>query len=289
MLEEEEKDRQLLRPRPPTIIERKNVNGGASGRVSPPTVAYPYTDAAPSGAVTSPSAYGGHDQHQYQQLGAGAAGYSGPSPIQGAYGAQAQFDQGYGAPPIPGAHGPGSYAAYGAAADPRYAGAGGYGQGYVGGQYHQQQHQNQNYAGYQGGYAHEGQPQQRHNPSANVPAANPISQRQTHADFSPSSNSPPAPSTATLTRNTGQSGRSEHVTGNREGAEAPPAYDQKDVGKYVDLNRDEKGPGKPRAGANGNGGTAVAAPAQTQSQTVTGQRPTSTYTLYDQDDAYGGM
>jgi len=117
-------------PRPPTMIERRN---NASPPLSAPPVAYPYFDQSPvlSSAPLSNEKYAqfyvqnGTNQAQYGvvplQSPSFAAGNSGANPYVTEYGEGDPFvtyagpdeQSDYGAPPIPGTHGPGTYASYG--------------------------------------------------------------------------------------------------------------------------------------------------------------------------------
>ena len=136
LLDEDEKCRG--RPRPPTMIERRNM--ASSTPLLAPSAAYPYSDQP---SVPQPFTQQGTSQAQYGavplqlQTPSFAAGYYDANPYamecgqgQGdpfaAYANQGQDYEhpGYGAPPVPGTHGPGTYAPYGV--DPRYP------------QYHQQ-------------------------------------------------------------------------------------------------------------------------------------------------------
>jgi len=322
----------LLRPRPPSMIERKRANSP-----NPPGAAYPYRDVPSAAAPTPAASMYGDDQSYYGNT---QPYYGGPSHAPGTYAqfdhghsgfpAQAQFDQGHGAPPIPGAYGPGGYAAYGGSSDPRagYAGAGGYGtvggygqpqQGRAhAGAYGQQQPQRQystrsastaQHNGY-GNHHEVQQTQYETQASTRAPtittseAPNPISEKQAHAlhlanpsesasatgTSSSAARLAPGPSSAQgdmsftptfLTRNTSQSSNSARSPTE---AEAPPAY-RPSLG-YSNMKRDEKG--RPAAE------TVTKEAIQPEPAPKTGgagerQRPISSYTLYDQDDAYGGM
>lgn len=114
------------RPRPPSMIERRNAVPIAP--LSAPSAAYPYSDQSPQhgmnhaqyGAVPlqPPSFAAGNPGIQY---GANpyAMEYTQEDPFASHTAARQSYEQpGYGAPPIPGTHSPGTYAPYGV--DPRY-------------------------------------------------------------------------------------------------------------------------------------------------------------------------
>ncbi|KAF5322666.1 hypothetical protein D9619_001431 [Psilocybe cf. subviscida] len=142
MLKDDDHNEKDFRPRPPSMIERRNAAtpvGGNNARanVPSPSMAYPYSDQVSVAPSAPASLYGQEHPHQYPQFGAGVGRYA-PAPLPpssphmynalpGAYGIPppmapyggAQYEQaGFGAPPVPGTYAPGAYATYGQ--DPRY-------------------------------------------------------------------------------------------------------------------------------------------------------------------------
>jgi len=291
------------------MIERRNViptTGAAS--FSSPSAAYPYSDQPPvlssfSGNERSQSfAQHGANQVQYgaiasqspylaagNQFGGAPNAPTTPNPYIGqgdpfaSYSTQGQGHEqpGYGAPPIPGTHGPGAYAPYGARY-PQY-------------QLHQQQHQHQQYPRFGQGLAvdaasgdsltREASVSSLVNPFAPLPV--PTNLRPTEGSGSIST-STSSSSNAELTRG------ASFVT--RQSQEAPPpAYPTDRV--YTDMKKDIKvSPSTSSSLKVVNGSSDSAVPATKSVDTTTTSkesapepRPVSAYTLYNADDAYGGM
>jgi len=300
----DEKDEEAgLRPRPPTMIERRKVHAAHSvmsgtsvkspqGNLSTSPVAFLHSDQV-STPSAPPSLYGNGEHgnpHPFVHYGSSSAQSYGAPPaplgeysgIPGAYGVPpplapyngAQYEQaGYGAPPIPGTYGPGAYAAYGL--DPRYP---------------QYQRQHQGYHKFSPYHQHLQHVQQQQtsgylNPNTQLPSV-------TQADISSSSFS--------LTHQSTQSSC------------APPAYADEDVSRWVAARNDIKPRLKEMTVSNDlgeavgpNSDSATVKPAlvlppvaeatiNTPSNVrtkpnSTGPRPTSAPSLYDQDDVYGGM
>lgn len=290
-----------LRPRPPTMIERKNFAAqsvNSSRNLSAPSTSYPYSDRASPVPSAPPSLYGNEPSINHPHF--GGAHYapvpqtptSGPAygAIPGAYGVPpplapyngAQYDQaGFGAPPIPGTYGPGAYAPY--SADPRYP------------QYQQNpgypqyspyhQHAQARFAQQQQqmfGYAHGAIPPHHigalPNPSSPPPAlapvptpapapAAPLSEKQQLrlAEFLAES----------LNSSAGAaSSASAHRRQLTQSSGAPPAYE--DGGSSAGNTS--------VTSTSSNGTTVAATPAPKQNA-----RPLSTYTVYDDGDVYGGL
>ncbi|CAA7265158.1 unnamed protein product [Cyclocybe aegerita] len=340
-------DKNEGRPRPPSMIERKQMTTTPSA----PSAAYPYSDNAANQSAP-PSVYGGSERGQYAHGGAGGAHYApvppgapsqmygggpygGPGTMPGAYGAQYDPSAGYGAPPIPGTYGPGAYAAYGA--DPRFAPAGYHPQGYPHPHYgHNQYHMQYMpppagfpYPGGAGGMTRSEStasgPGALPNPFARSPASSPpppsesggsagsqpLSEKRAMMAASASS----ASSSSSHAGSSSASSSRHHPSPSDPDFTAPPAYE--DDGSYSESRRDVKvrpGETQPastlgvRNGTEGSSssaaatsGAGAAAPSTTAASSTTGanarqqtdatagRRPTSSYTLYDQDDAYGGM
>jgi len=361
----DEKDQGGLRPRPPTIIERKNKKPATppvSTLPPPPSMAYPYSDQVSIVASAPPSVYGGNgsdhghgmQQQQYPQYGSGGPQYgalpppAAPQPsqgsiyngVQGAYGVPppgaygAQYEQaGYGAPPIPGTYGPGAYASYSAGpVDPRYPHQ--YsphqrqqfqlqqqGQGYPQqqqqqvfqhpqqpqhpGQYGQQM--NQGYNSSQA-FSAQGQPTRMDSMLSNPSLPNPFA-RSPVPSLVPQAPSPPSSvSSSGITEkhalhlattidddNASASGSTSLRRQPTQSSGAPPAYDaaEEDAAKWA-ARRDQKvkpvelkPPASPGAA---EASSSAVAPSSTTRPNANAERPVSgAYSLYNQDDVYGGM
>ncbi|KAF9530333.1 hypothetical protein CPB83DRAFT_892624 [Crepidotus variabilis] len=253
----------------PTLpgMAEKHAGGAAS---------YQYSDVP-----QEPSTIYGASEGQYNSY--GASQYSAaPGTIYNAHAASAGYDgqyeqPGFGAPPVPGQHGPGSYGGYGA------YGAAGAAAGYQSRQQYQQEYpsaspyqQVQHHIAGAGPYGPNGTrsppttspPTSEHHGTS--PSPNPISRSLSNAAGSQPHTQPEYARgpTAALSRQPTQSNG------------IPPAYDD-NAGKYTELKRDEKV--KPAEMSVQNGLAASSAPRETK------LRPTSAYTVYDPEDAYGGM
>jgi hypothetical protein len=311
LLDDKEIDEKFSRPRPPTMIERHQnatamqaQNGPASANLPKPSMAYPYSDQL-SAPPSAPLSSYGNEQEQIPQIGSLAHFGSLPSlPQGGAYGNTlgaygvpppgayaAQYDQaGYGAPPIPGTYGPGAYAAYGA--DPRsHQYPNQFTQGYP--------NQISNFSAAQGQQQSFGSPQGGFIPNAPSPPQppKPFSEKQALHLASVQSEREASPS----------SSLSQPI----QSSDAPPAYNDNEESDKWAANRDQK----VRPGDNIGTSTStpsssspatvassanVAPPAQSSEVAVTSvggtlkraksnARPASSYSLYDREDAYGGM
>lgn len=274
-------DEPSFKPRPPSMIERRTAQSPAA-----PPSAYPYSDA------DSPTQYGS-DQRNFHNYGAvpGQNGQYNGSP--GPYGAPNLF----GAPPIPhnGQQYPSSNQGYGPGAAPY----GAYGAPDV--RYLQRQpSQGPHFPQYPGpaqqsafGPGQIMPPQNIRTPSPhelNDSLPNPFAsataiEHSTSTTSSRSAGSPPPGNPgeqgAYLTRQPTQNGG------------APPAY--MDDGSYTEMRRDVKV--APLMVANVDDS---AAPSSSSSPMMTtsaipeaapaaSRRPLSTHTMYDADDAYGGI
>ena len=313
-------ERAGLRPRPPTMIERRKAHATPVKAVNLPTpsMAFPYSDQTPAtplhehGHPQSFAHSGASDTQLYSTVPppVPSSGYSG---IPGAYsilpldpynGTQSK-QAGYGAPPIPGTYGPSAYAAYGP--DPRYP---------------QYQHQHQDSSPHHQTPRYS-QPQQMFghvNPNAQPPS---VSVKLSN----PSTNSPNAllnvshPQSpllltekqrlhlATTVVDASSSSSPPSLT---QWSGPPPAYVDEDDSQW-DISRNNiKSRRKEmnvvnevdKQAAESSSGSATSTPASestsppvpeatlnapSQESKSTGLRPTSEYTLYDQDDVYGGM
>lgn len=296
------------RPRPPTMIERKNLAPMAS--VSPPSAAYPYSDRpttplssnehaqsyAQHGANTAqygaipfqpPSfaagnGFNGNDGAQnspvmYQtyaavdhRQGSPFAAYAGPG--------QGHEQPGYGAPPVPGIHGPGAYASYGI--DPRYP----HSQRYPRPQQYQNQQQPQQY---QHGFSQDTASLNRQESVLSL--ANPFSPLPVLKNLEPIRLESPSTSTSTASSNSELSRGPSVVT--RQTHDAPPAYINNDG--YINMKRDVKTlPTPPLSVVNGSSDSAVPDATTTAGTTTTTEsdgRARRPLTVYDDDEVYGGM
>ncbi|KAF9474815.1 hypothetical protein BDN70DRAFT_294792 [Pholiota conissans] len=314
--DENEKNGGGMRPRPPSMIERKNLvaksTASAQRNVPAPSMAYPYSDQASAVSVPSapPSLYGSEHGPQHPQYGAAGARYAAVpqapppgtpyGPVPGAYGVPpplapyngAQYEQaGYGAPPIPGTYGPGAYASYGAAGDPRYPQyphnkPQGYPQFSA---YHQQAQVPARYAQ---------QPQQpMYGYAVPQPAALPAPmQNNSVRSVSASPASPPPSAESVLSSSstvaTSSSGHRRQPT---QSSGAPPAYEDDEDSKRYQATRDQKI--RPvelgvQNGADASAGSSSSA--TTVAPAATAAKPTKTrsnsiHTVYDDGDVYGGM
>ena len=283
------------------MIERRNA--------SSPPAAYPYSDEPPMSANehgqsfaqygANQAQYGGIPQHpsfaagnQFGGNGGAPAMHYGANPhtmdyrqgdpYSAAYSGPGE-KPGYGAPPVPGIHGPGAYAPYGV--DSRYPQP----QRYP----HPNQYQNQQHQ--QLGF---GQGPAIDTPTSpirdeNVPnLANPFSPLRVTKKLGSIENSgPESLSTPTLPSSTpppsSNSGATPFVT--RQSHEAPPVYTNK--GGYADVQRDVKVSPVLLNVVNGNSDTTVpptdATATMTESNGVS--EPPRPLTVYGDDDVYGGM
>jgi len=280
-------------PRPPSMIERRNA-------ASPPA-AYP-SDDQPLSAVEHGQSFAqyGANQSQYGAIplhpsyaigtqfggngGAPAMNY-GASPYTTNYGdtfsatysGPGGENPAYGAPPVPGVHGPGAYAPYGA--DSRYP--------------QPNQYQNQ-------------QPQQRglgQGPAVDTPSptrddnvANPFSPLRvikksgSTENSGPESVSTPTSPSSTPPPSTNSGVATPFVT--RQSHDAPPTYTNN--GGYADVQRDVKMLPTSLNVVNGSSDTALP-PADTAATTTVTEpngrvvEPPRPLTVYGDDDVYGGM
>ena len=310
-----------LRPRPPTMIERRKAqatNSDMAGNLLAPSMAFPYSDQTPTSA--SRSLYeNGHPQ-SFAHYGASDTQPSGTTPppippsgysdIPGSYGVPpplgpdgAQHEQaGYGAPPIPGTYGPSAYAAYGP--DPRYP---------------RYQYQNQRYPHFSPHHQtlQYAQPQQMF--GSGNPNPQPSSVRVSLAlpnphmnspKVSPNASPPQSPLPLTETQSSSLSSLTRQPT---QSSGAPPAYLDEDNSRWDISRKDVKSRLKEMSVANGVGEQAVEPSSDSATATPapispplpattikasshgraqpssTALRPTSAHTLYDQDDVYGGI
>ena len=274
------------------MIEKRNA-------ASPP-VAYPYADEPPLSAnerAQSFAQYGGVPQHpsfaagnQFGGNGGAPAMHYGANPYGMDYGQGGQFSAaysgpgekpGYGAPPVPGIHGPGAYAPYGV--DPRYPQPQRYP---LPKQYQNQQHQQL------------GQGLDVDNPTSptrdeNISnLANPFSPLRVSKKLGPtegsgpeslstptSPSSPPPPSS--------NPGVTPFVT--RQSHEALPTYANN--GGYADVQRDIKMPPALLNFVNSSSDIAVPLTDTTTMTESNGRvsEPPRPLTVYGDDDVYGGM
>ena len=228
--------------------------------------------------------YGGANPYNTMDNGQGdsfSAAYSGPGEYPG-----------YGAPPVPGIHGPGAYAPYGAV-DPRYPQSQRYPQlkQYQNLQPQQQQYQHDEFGQ---GPTVDNRPNSR---DENVPhLANPFSPLRVTKKLGstgpesllpdlPSSTTPPPPPSS---NNPGAT-TTPFVT--RQSHEALPTY--KNDGGYADVLRDVKIPPASLNVVNGSlDTTAVPHTDTTTTMTESNGRvsePPRPLTVYGDDDVYGGM
>ena len=281
------------------MIERRNA-------ASPPA-AYPYSDEPPLSANehaqsfaqygASQAQYGGTPQHpsfaagnQFGGNGGAPAMHYGANSYAMDYGHGGQFSAaysgpgeqpGYGAPPVPGIHGPGAYAPYGV--DSRYPQSQRYP---LSKQYQNQQPQH----GFGQGPAVDTptSPTRDENVSN---LANPFSPLRVSKKLgstevsgpgslttptSPSSTPPPS----------SNPGATPFVT--RQSHEAPPIYTNN--GGYADVQRDVKKPPALLNVVNGGSDNAVS-PTDTTTTESNGRvsEPPRPLTIYGDDDVYGGM
>lgn len=300
----DEKDQEPdFRPRPPTMIERRQgtpapASGGANSFPPPPTMAYPYSDHVQSAAAPpAPPAMYGAANPQYGALpppppppsqanayGAIPGAYGVPAP--GAFGAQ--YDQaGYGAPPIPGTYAPGAYAPYGASPDPRYPH-----------HYQQQgypQYSNSNSASYQQQSAGAYGPRMDSLPTSMSNSALVDKQALRAAEESSAAQNIGAGmmnASYSVTSSSSSSGGSSLTRQRTQVGGAPPAYmDEDGEGANLAAKSDVKVKpvmmSPPGLGGSKTGGASRAPGSVANGNNAT--RPVSAYSLYDQDDAYGGI
>lgn len=281
------------------MIERKRVNPTAPP--PPPSSAYPYSDVASQ--YSSEPHYGG----QFDRDGNGSV-YNGAPNM---YGSGASIHQGPsvygapnpgGAPPIP----YGGQNMYNQYSDRNYgagygagAGVGAYGGPAPYAPYSQNPHQQQQFA--PRGYPNYNGQQQYHdnfgpsngqiggNNQANV--STPV--KQTNQLPNPFSETSPVNSRAPSS----SASSSSHSRGEDDDS-APPAYSDDD-GTYANMQRDQKTPVVMSAESASSRSSPAAASAQTaaappppskpEAKANGGARPLSTHTVYDPNDAYGGM
>lgn len=300
-----------FRPRPPTMIERRQgtpapASGGANTFPPPPTMAYPYSDHPP--VPPAPPAMYGAANPQY-----GALPPAPPPPSQanaygaipGAYGVPApgvfgaQYDQaGYGAPPIPGTYAPGAYAPYGAAPpDPRYP------------HHYQQQHHGYPQISSSASY-HQQSYGPRMDSLASSSSNSALVERQAlrgAEDSSMSSSSSAAQHIGagmmTASSSSASSSSSGGASLKRQPTQvggAPPAYDDSDgEGAKMAAKSDVKVKPIIMSPPGLTTGSDAAGPSLAPSSTATASdgnkksnRPVSaysSYSLYDQEDVYGGI
>jgi len=293
-------------PRPPSMIERRNA--------ASPSAAYP-SDSPPLSAIehgqsfaqygANQSQFGAIPQHPSFAVGSVFGGnggapamHYGADPYTMSYGQGDTFSAaysgpgekpGYGAPPVPGIHGPGTYAPYGV--DHRYPQS----QRYP----HFNQNQNQQYQprGFGQGLAVDTTTSPTRD--ENVPIlANPFSPLRISKKSGSTENSgPESRSTPTLPSSTPppstNPGTTPFVT--RQSRDAPPSYTN--TGGYADVQRDVKIAPTSLNVVNSSSDTAV--PIDTAATTVTESKVTESkghvleplrpLTVYGDDDVYGGM
>lgn len=236
----------------PSMAERRTPTAGAS---------YGYTDTPQEPSATYGSSEGQYHNYGASQYSAAPGGVYSPQVAAGGYGSQYEQND-YGAPPVPGQHGPGSFANYGT-----------YGAAVAGG-YQARQYQEyssgpsyQQSEGYGAAAVPYGPNGTRSPPSSEShetsASPNPIARSPSSAAPQPDVSRAP---TSGLSRQPTQSGNT------------PPAYSD-DAGQYTELNRDQKVNPAGRHVQNGSAGDHATAKG----------RPTSAYTVYDPEDAYGGM
>jgi len=296
------------RPRPPSMIERKIVAPIPSASpLSPPSAAYPYSELP-----TTPFSGNEHAQ-SYAQHGANTAqyglqppsfavgnGFNGNGGAPNLYQAYPDHGEGnafvtyagpgqgheqYGAPPVPGTYGPGAYASYG---DPRYPQSQRYPQYQNQQPQHPQQYQNQQPQQYQPGFGQDTSLNRQGSVSsfANSSLANPFSPLPVLKNLepiqleSPTSSSASASSNSELTRGPSVLARQTH--------DAPPAYINDDG--YINMKRDVKMlPPPPLSVVNADSAVPNTAAAGTTTTTESNGHAQRPLTVYDDDDAYGGM
>ncbi|KAF8806923.1 hypothetical protein BYT27DRAFT_7211919 [Phlegmacium glaucopus] len=313
----DEKDDDIRgRPRPPTMIERRNVSPtAAAASLSSPSAAYPYSDqppvfpsAAPLSGNERAQSFAQHGAHQGQygavplqppsfaagnQFGGapnvptthyGANPYAGQGDPFATYAipGQGHEQSGYGAPPMPGTHGPGAYAPYGV--DPRYP------------QYQRYPRQRQSPQFGQGPAVDTGSGASLTREESISSLVNPFAPLPVPTKLGPTEGSG---SGSISTSTSSSSSISESTRGasfvTRQSQEAPPAYTN--AGVYTDVKRDVKVSPSTSASSlrvvNDNANSDVPDTTKTTTTKSNGSapklRPLSSYTLYNDDDAYGGM
>ena len=299
-------------PRPPSMIERRNA-------ASPP-VAYP-SDDPPLSAIEHGQSFAqyGANQSQYGVIplhpsyavgtqfggnGGAPAMHYGTGPYTSNYGDTFSATYSgpggekpdYGAPPVPGVHGPGAYAPYGV--DSRYPQSQRYPQP---NQHQNQQHQYQQRGFNQGPAVDTPASPTRDEDAANFP--NPfaplrVTKKSGSTENSgPESVSTPASPSSTPPPSTNPGATSPFLT--RQSHDSLPTYTND--GGYADVQRDVKMSPTTLNVANGNPDTALTptttatATTTTTTTTVTDSsnggvvEPPRPLTVYGDDDVYGGM
>ena len=279
---DEKDDSTHTRPRPPSILERKNA--------PPPPAAYPHSDEShaqffPQHGAIQPFPQHGAIQVQYRAVSPQHPSFTAGNQFGGTGGAPSmrygahpyamdlgQGDSGQGAPPIPGIHGPGVYAPYGV--DPRYPQSQRYP---LSQQYRNQQPQ---------------QPQLYRGASvSSLPNPFSVSNSPRPAEAE-SLSSPTTPSSPSVSPN--PPATTTFVT--RQSHEALPAYSN-DQG-YTDVQRDVKiPPSKTLNVMNHSLDTTAAsldmdttkAVGSTTPMTEADENQSRPHTVYDADEVYGGM
>ena len=297
------------RPRPPSMIERRNV--AAVSSLSPPSAAYPsfplsgnedtqsfaparYRAVPPDSSFTAGSQFGDdvnsptvlYTANPYSAHGGQGelfSAYPGPG--------QDREQHGYGAPPVPGIHGPGAYAPYGV--DPGYPQSQQYPRHQ---QFQNQQHSQQ--------YQHElGQNRtsltreeentpELANPFSPLPVSRPLDLTEGPGpEPTPTSASSASPNSE-LTR-----GASSVTRQSRQSHEAPPAYTNNAGAEYADMKKDVNPtpsstlPLSIVKKENNSSDSAVpdtngVGMTKSEGQHEPASRP---QTIYDDEDAYGGI
>lgn len=275
-----------FKPRPPSMIERRTAHAPAA-----PPSAYPYTDADP------PTQYGS-DQGNFHNYGASPGQYANLGQYNGSPAPRGAPNP-FGAPPIPhsGQQYPSSNQGYGPSAAP-YGAYGAADLRYLQRQPSQGPHIPRYPSPAQQSAFGPGQiipaqnigtqsPHELNDALPNPFASATAIEHSTSATSSRSAGSPPPgpeKQGAYLTRQPTQTGG------------APPAY--LDDGSYTEMKRDVKV--APLMVANADNSTETspssspamatsAIPEAAPSNTAAPKRPLSTYTVYDADDAYGGI
>lgn len=285
-------------PRPPSMIERRNA-------ASPPA-AYPFSDEQPPLAANehaqSFAQFGGMPKHpsfatgnQFGANGGAPAMHYGATPQamdyrQGAAYSGPGEEPVYGAPPVPGIHGPGTYAPYGF--DPRYPQS----QRYPRPQQYQNQQPQHQQLGFGQGPTIDTPTTRDENVSNLVNPFSPLRvSKKLRSSSGPEESLPTTPtispsSTPPPSLNPGAAATS-FVT--RQSREALPKYTNN--GEYADVQRDVKMSPALLNVVNGSVDTAVpptdaaAAPTTTTESNGRLSQPPRPDTVYGDDDVYGGM
>ena len=282
------------------MIERKNISPTpAATSLASPSTAYPHSDqppVLPPAPLSRDQSLAQHDANQTQY---GAVPFQPPSftagnqfggnggatitpgmqyPCSMDYG-QGHEQAGYGAPPIPGVHGPGTYAPYGV--DPRYP-------------------QSQRYRRPQQQFGQ--QQNQQDQPRQGLATVSGVTRKESSSPANPFMPLPAlkkmepiegfGPATSTSTSSTGLTRGTSFVT--RQPHEAPSAYANN--GTYTDMKRSPSTsppstspPTVTNKSSDSTGPDAKAIGVTSSSTTAEPEPKPRPITVYDDDDVYGGM